>query len=103
MPSKLTRYGLSQVINHLLGLGESLLVLCMPSGACCLPFSHIRKIPFPLADPVRPFDFLINGELVRLSLEKFLLARNISAVKASPSLPLTVPDAVNEHEPWISS
>lgn len=27
-----------------------------------------------------PFDFLIDGELVRLSLEEFLLAKNISVV-----------------------
>lgn len=27
-----------------------------------------------------PFDFLIDGELVRMSLEKFLLAKGISAV-----------------------
>lgn len=27
-----------------------------------------------------PFDFLINGELVRMSLEQFLLAKGISAV-----------------------
>ena len=27
-----------------------------------------------------PFDFLINGELVRMSLEQFLLVKGISAV-----------------------
>lgn len=28
----------------------------------------------------QPFDFLIDGELVRMSLEQFLLAKGISAV-----------------------
>ena len=41
VPGKLTRYGLSEVINHLLNL-----------------------------DPPKPFDFLVQGELVRTSLEK---------------------------------
>jgi hypothetical protein len=31
-----------------------------------------------------PFDFLIDGELVRMSLEKFLLAKGISAVLVFP-------------------
>lgn len=34
----------------------------------------------PTADPPRPFDFLIDGELVRKSLEQHLLAHNLSAV-----------------------
>eukprot|EP00798_Chlamydomonas_sp_ICE-L_P019457 gene19457-26119_t len=50
VPATLKRYGLSQVINHLLGL-----------------------------DPPRPFDFLVNGELLRKTLEHFLLEKEISA------------------------
>ena len=50
VPGKLTRYGLSEVINHLLAL-----------------------------DPPKPFDFLVDGELVRTSLEKLLLRKGISA------------------------
>lgn len=33
-----------------------------------------------------PFDFLINGELVRMSLEEFLLAKGISAVIFFPKV-----------------
>ena len=45
--------------------------------------SHNTLNEIHVAEPVRPFDFLINGELVRLSLEKHLLARDISAVSSS--------------------
>ena len=33
-----------------------------------------------VADKPVPFDFLVGGELIRLSLQKFLLSQNISAV-----------------------
>ena len=33
-----------------------------------------------LAEPARPFDFLVKGELVRQKLEQVLLAQEISAV-----------------------
>ena len=33
-----------------------------------------------LADKPVPFDFLVGGELIRLSLQNFLLSQNISAV-----------------------
>ncbi|KIZ06505.1 hypothetical protein MNEG_1452 [Monoraphidium neglectum] len=49
VPSSLKRYGLSQVINHLLAL-----------------------------DPPRPFDFLIDGELLRKSLAQHLLDHGLS-------------------------
>ncbi|KAH7845595.1 hypothetical protein Vadar_003910 [Vaccinium darrowii] len=56
IPSNLTRMGLSAVVNNLLLAGN--------------------------ADwKTEPFDFLINGELVRMSLEEFLLAKGISAEK----------------------
>lgn len=35
------------------------------------------------ADPAQPFDFLIDGELLRQPLEKFLLAHNVSTVQSS--------------------
>ncbi|GLI64919.1 hypothetical protein VaNZ11_008313, partial [Volvox africanus] len=50
VPASLKRYGLSQIINHLLAL-----------------------------DPPRPFDFLADGELIRKSLEQHLLSHNLSA------------------------
>lgn len=37
-----------------------------------------------------PFDFLIDGELIRMSLEQFLLAKGISAVMISFLLAGTV-------------
>ena len=49
VPGKLTRYGLSEVINHLLNL-----------------------------DPPKPFDFLVQGELVRTSLEKLVVRKATS-------------------------
>lgn len=35
------------------------------------------------ADPVRPFDFLVDGELLRLSLAKYLQAKQISTVSST--------------------
>ncbi|KAJ7974318.1 Ribosome biogenesis protein WDR12-like [Quillaja saponaria] len=56
VPSNLTRFGLSTIVNNLI---ES-------------------KNPDWEAEP---FDFLIDGELVRMSLEQFLLAKGITAEK----------------------
>ncbi|KAI3872295.1 hypothetical protein MKX03_003186 [Papaver bracteatum] len=56
IPSDLTRLGLSSVVNNLIKAGNS------------------------DWEP-QPFDFLIDGELVRMSLEQFLLAKGISAEK----------------------
>lgn len=36
-------------------------------------------------DPPKAFDFLVNGELVRLSLEQLLLANSVSAVRVGAS------------------
>ncbi|KAI3452220.1 hypothetical protein Pfo_008885 [Paulownia fortunei] len=56
IPANLTRFGLSALLNNLLQAGN--------------------------ADwKSEPFDFLIDGELVRMSLEEFLLAKSISAEK----------------------
>nr|XP_025884615.1 ribosome biogenesis protein WDR12 homolog [Solanum lycopersicum] len=56
IPSNLTRLGLSSIANNLLKAGKD------------------NWNP-------EPFDFLIDGELVRMSLEEFLLAKGISAEK----------------------
>ncbi|CAN8256196.1 unnamed protein product [Cochlearia groenlandica] len=50
IPSNVTRLGLSSVVNSLLSL-----------------------------ESPEPFDFLIDGELIRMSLQQFLLAKGISA------------------------
>ncbi|KAH9676742.1 Ribosome biogenesis protein WDR12-like [Citrus sinensis] len=55
IPSNLTRFGLSSVVNNLLQAVN-------PEWKS------------------EPFDFLVNGELVRMSLEQFLLAKGISAI-----------------------
>lgn len=91
IPANLTRYGLSQIINHLLALGGSRLLPPPPPAASrgrhrrSLLWLHqtcTRPPPPPPAEPTRPFDFLIDGELLRLSLHKHLLAKSISAVRA---------------------
>ncbi|KAK9808947.1 hypothetical protein WJX72_006809 [[Myrmecia] bisecta] len=79
VPASLTRYGLSQIINHLLAL-----------------------------EPARPFDFLINGELVRIPLEKFLLAHDISAESTLQVeyIFAVVPPQFKEqlpHDDWVSA
>ncbi|KAK9821782.1 hypothetical protein WJX81_002702 [Elliptochloris bilobata] len=79
VPAKLTRYGLSQVVNHLLGL-----------------------------DPPKAFDFLVNGELVRLSLEQLLLANSVSAeavLEVEYFLAVVPPDAQQTlpHDDWVSA
>ncbi|KDP35624.1 hypothetical protein JCGZ_09062 [Jatropha curcas] len=56
IPANLTRLGLSTIVNSLLKAGN-------PEWEN------------------QPFDFLIDGELVRMSLEQFLLAKGISAEK----------------------
>ncbi|KAF2299327.1 hypothetical protein GH714_031567 [Hevea brasiliensis] len=56
IPANLTRLGLSTIVNSLLKAGN-------PDWEN------------------EPFDFLIDGELVRMSLEQFLLAKGISAEK----------------------
>lgn len=56
IPTNLTRFGLSGVVNELLRSEND-------------------------DWKTEPFDFLIDGELVRMSLEEFLLAKGISAEK----------------------
>ena len=79
VPGKLPRYGLSEVINHLLSL-----------------------------DPPKPFDFLVQGELVRTSLEKLVVRRNISAesaleVEYIPAVAPPSEEATGKHEDWVSA
>ncbi|GLJ38552.1 hypothetical protein SUGI_0785750 [Cryptomeria japonica] len=79
VPANLTRYGLSEVINTILG--------------------HEK--------PQR-FDFLVEGELVRTSLEKLLLIKNISAEKILniEYILAVVPPNKEEpllHKDWVSA
>ncbi|KAL6499150.1 WD repeat-containing protein 12 [Orobanche hederae] len=83
IPANLTRFGLSALVNNLL-LSEN-------------------------ADwEAEPFDFLIDRELVRLSLEEFLLAKGISAeeVLEIEYFKAVAPRKEEEpslHDDWVSS
>ncbi|GBG61049.1 hypothetical protein CBR_g18642 [Chara braunii] len=79
VPGHLTRYGLSEVINTLLQLEKTI-----------------------------PFDFLVDGELVRGSLEKLLVARKLSAetILTIEYIPAVVPPHKEQsvlHDDWISA
>lgn len=83
IPSNLTRFGLSSVVNNLLQAVN-------PEWKS------------------EPFDFLINGELVRMSLEQFLLAKGISAEKVLEIeyIKAVVPQKEEEpslHDDWVSA
>lgn len=79
VPSRLKRYGLSQIVNHLLGL-----------------------------DPARPFDFLVDGELLRKSLEAQLVEKGKSAetlleIEYVPAVVPPEPKASIPHDDWVSA
>ncbi|KAK9272420.1 hypothetical protein L1049_002793 [Liquidambar formosana] len=83
IPSNLTRMSLSAVVNNLLKAGN------------------------PDWEP-EPFDFLIDGELVRMSLEQFLLAKGISAEKILEIeyIKAVAPRKQEEpsfHDDWVSA
>lgn len=79
VPSNLTRYGLSQIINHLLSL-----------------------------DPARPFDFLISGDLLRTSLHSHIHDRGFSTetvidVEYVPAVLPPKPTEKYSNDDWIGS
>nr|AIF73520.1 WD40 protein [Volvox ferrisii] len=79
VPASLKRYGLSQIINHLLAL-----------------------------DPPRPFDFLVDSELLRRSLEQHIMAHNLSAestleVEYVPAVVPPQQKSASPHDDWVSS
>jgi ribosome biogenesis protein YTM1 len=79
VPIRLARYGLSEIINHLLGL-----------------------------DPPTPFDFLVDGEFLRSSLIKYFESKNLSGemVLTLEYLPaLRMPQQVesDDHPDWVSA
>ncbi|PIA61940.1 hypothetical protein AQUCO_00200139v1 [Aquilegia coerulea] len=83
IPSNLTRMGLSKIINDLIESGTS------------------------SWEPI-PFDFIIDGELVRMSLEEFLLAKGISAEKILEIeyIKAVVPNKQEDpclHDDWVSA
>ncbi|KAI5059413.1 hypothetical protein GOP47_0025732 [Adiantum capillus-veneris] len=79
LPAHLTRYGLSEVINALLGL-----------------------------DKPQPFDFLVDDELLRTSLEQLLLTNKLSAesilnVEYAYAVGPPKREKSREHKDWVSA
>ena len=85
---------------------------CMWSCPACAgrvalaPAGSLTTPPPPLAaDPPRPFDFLVGGELLRLSLKKHLLAKAVSAetvleVEYVPAVLPPRPKEEHPHDDW---
>ncbi|KAI3462886.1 hypothetical protein Pfo_019549 [Paulownia fortunei] len=83
IPANLTRFGLSALVNNLLQSANP----------------NFKS---------EPFDFLIDGELVRMSLEEFLLAKGISAEKVLEIeyIKAIAPRKEEEpslHDDWVSA
>ena len=91
VPSRFTRDGLSEVINHLLGLGTCRRhvwvchflrrpSLCRAAllGTRAAPCSHSRLRAYAPPDEAVPFDFLINGTFLRSSLRKYMRKNGLS-------------------------
>eukprot|EP00250_Pteridium_aquilinum_P009214 c18520_g1_i1 orf=182-1486(+) len=79
LPAHLTRYGLSEVINALLGLEKP-----------------------------QPFDFLVDGELLRTSLEQLLLTNKLSAesiLRIEYAYAVGPPklEKPRDHKDWVSA
>ena len=84
VPAKLTRLGLSQIVNSLLALGTTKRCCnCCPKR-CVRMFLNAHLVQFLACalcvDPAQAFDFIIAGELLRQPLENFLLAHSVSTV-----------------------
>jgi len=83
IPADLSRMGLSEIVNSLLAAAEP---------------DH----------KAQPFDFLVDGELVRLPLQQFLLAKGISAerVLELEYVKVVAPRKQEEpcpHDDWVSA
>jgi len=81
VPVTLRRYGLSEIINHLLGFGTE--ARLRPGAAHLLlvltPLQKAASVP-PTEKPV-PFEFFINGQILRTTLQAFFEANNTSTVQ----------------------
>ena len=83
LPTRLARKGLSEVINHLLASSDS------------------SYVP-------RPFDFLLNGELVRTSLRKALARHGLSGedvvtIEYVEDVPPPTPEPASAHQDWLGA
>lgn len=72
IPTRFSRKGLSEVVNHLLGLGAS----CQQDGPLRASIDVLS-----CTDPEVPFDFLINGTFLRGSLRKYMRKNGLSGVR----------------------
>ena len=100
IPLTVRRSQLSQMINHLLGLGMDgakfgimrapcgirarLVADCTVEITCAQPLCGPASTPacsLQCADPPRPFDFLIDGEFLRVSLEKYVEHAGLSLAR----------------------
>lgn len=83
LPTRLTRKGLSEVVNHLLAASDS---------------SYVA----------RPFDFLVNGELLRTSIRKALARHSLSGeevvtIEYVEDVPPPTPEPSGAHQDWLSA
>jgi len=89
VPARLTRYGLSEVVNSLLRHGT---LAARPGPTAS--HSPCRRLPSALprhfaplsrrSETHVPFDFLIDDVLLQTSLHAYLVSRGISAVRRQP-------------------
>ncbi|RUP49005.1 NUC135 domain-containing protein [Jimgerdemannia flammicorona] len=89
VPARLKRYGLSEIVNHLLGSG-----MYSPPGT-------LTKNPVP-------FDFLIEGQFLRTSLSEYLenaglSTENLITIEYVESMLPPTPMSSFQHDDWISS
>ena len=87
VPARLTRYGLSEVVNSLLRLGASLSSASSRAHSPHCPRTRTHAVLLSSETPV-PFDFLLNDELLQTSLHTHLVQRGISAVRPTFRAPL---------------
>ena len=104
VPARLTRYGLSEVVNSMLALGACGTLDC---GRCLRRGTRARLGSAGLsqricgcasggcsrADKPVAFDFLINDELLVTSLEAFMLQRSLSTARRARPRACTRPAA----------
>jgi ribosome biogenesis protein YTM1 len=90
------RFGLSEIINHLLSTANDGDDDDDEHAASAAPVKR------------RPFDFLLDGEFIRTSLKMHMATRKLSAESAHQieyveAMPAPAPLSDFEHEDWVSS
>ncbi|KAG5182364.1 WD40-repeat-containing domain protein [Tribonema minus] len=98
VPETLGRYGLSEVVNHLLGLNAD------TSAAAAAP--HDAAPPSSKA-PI-PFDILIDGRFLRTSLARYMRAHAVSGetvleLEYLPALRQPTEESADTQPDWVSA